>query len=118
MDTLPSTANEFQEYVESSGIWGPVGSSLGPSQLGVTGGISSPSLTADGLTLVFVEAGAGVRYVQRTSARIPFSVGFATSGLLRSSADVLASPHLTPSCRTLYVIDRNLGQHLYSFIHP
>jgi hypothetical protein len=105
---VPASA-EFIELTSDPGTaWTLVGSPMQPSDLGVDGSITSPSLSADGLVLAFVKTGgampAGVYFVRRPNVQAGFAM-HSSAGVLLATSIAVATPWLTADCRTLYVVD-------------
>ena len=107
------TTNTFREYARTNGTWAPT--AFAPytlSDLTDTASASQfggPSLTADGLVLVFsITTGtdAGIYYVARPSLRVPFDArtGPHSRLLAPPPGSRYFSPQLSASCTQLTVV--------------
>lgn len=120
-----SSPRLFAEYERRSGNWLAFGSTVTAQTLtGMTGMIEHPSLSPDGLVLVFVLYGTttndGVWYIQRASLADPFDALTAVRyGRLKSPAVLsrFATPYLTEDCHDLYAVDVSSAS-LFHYHHP
>jgi hypothetical protein len=111
----------YREYARSDGTWSmaPATSSLGEVTTLTSGTLGNPSLTSDGLILVFTVTGSsadGVYFVKRpdTALATKFSLTTATAWgpLTMISATKLATPYLANDC-SLYVIAEGALRHYH-----
>ncbi len=101
---------QMTEHARTGGMWTAVGTSMSSTQLiGQSANIASPSLTPDGLSLVFIAGPSGptqdyVWYAHRSDINSSFTLP-ATS--IHGPAQLLYAPYLTGDCVNLYLSESN-----------
>jgi hypothetical protein len=118
MVAFSPTSSGFQEVRSvNRGAWQIVGMALQPADIDSDGTISYPSLSADGLTLVYVQTGgthAGVNFAHRPNSAVGFDQHDATGLILDAAVSVVTSPVLSADCSSLFAVDV-ATQHLVVF---
>jgi hypothetical protein len=104
---VQTSSGDFEEWELSNDTWASV-ATYGQDTLaaGSGTGISYPSLSSDGLVLVFEITESGVWALLRPDLGTGFTDPSVSRVQLVSTPEPLASPYLTPDCTTVYALDQ------------
>lgn len=104
---VQTSSGDFQEWEFSNNTWASV-ATYGQDTLAAGSGtaISYPSLSSDGLVLVFEITESGVWALLRPNLSTGFTDPSVSRVQLVSTPEPLASPYLTPDCTTVYALDQ------------
>ena len=99
---------QMQEYTRTGGTWTAVGSAMMANTLtGQNANLAAPSLSPDGLSLVFIANPGGPNETVWYTYRADVSSAFAMPATAIHGPTVTYAPYLTADCADLYLVENS-----------